>query len=87
MDVDQAMRWVSARNPQYGVYTSQDHAAAKALYKEVGQLQLKLRAADVMAKRVDETVERKALNPRSPIADARLDYGDPGQYEFTKGDD
>lgn len=45
---------------------------------------LKLRAADVMARIVDEMVDADKLNPRSRLADARLDYGQPHQYEFTK---
>jgi hypothetical protein len=45
---------------------------------------LKLRAADQMAKIIDEMVDSDTLNARSRLADARLDYGQPHQYEHLK---
>jgi hypothetical protein len=45
---------------------------------------LKLRAADQMAKIIDEMVDADTLNSRSRLADARLDYGQPHQYEHLK---
>jgi len=40
-------------------------------------------AADHMAKLIDEMVRDGKLDPRSPLADARLDYGQPWIYEHT----
>jgi hypothetical protein len=45
---------------------------------------LKLRAADQIAKIIDEMVDADTLNSRSRLADARLDYGQPHQYEHLK---
>jgi hypothetical protein len=45
---------------------------------------LKLRAADQMAKIIDEMVDSDTLNARSRLADVRLDYGQPHQYEHLK---
>ncbi len=44
-------------------------------------LVIKLRAADKMAMVVDDYVDRKVIDARSAIADARLDYGEPFKYE------
>lgn len=55
-----------------------------ALNAKVSKLLLKLRAADAMARAVDSAISCGQLNPRSMIADARLDYGEPGSYEFSK---
>lgn len=49
-----------------------------------GELRIKLRAADKMAMVVDDWVRRDLISSRSPLADARLDYGKPDEYEFTK---
>ena len=38
-------------------------------------------AADKMARIIDEMVRKGQLDCRSPLADARLDYGEPWQYK------
>lgn len=48
-----------------------------AVTAERDGMTLKIRAADAMAKAVDDAVRRGSLNSRSAIADARLDYGEP----------
>lgn len=52
--------------------------------RELHVAQIKLRAADGMAKAIDTLVERGILDARSLAADARLDYGDPFKYEYAK---
>ena len=42
-----------------------------------------LRAADTMAKIIDGMVSAGRLDARSTLADARLDYGQPGEYRHT----
>jgi hypothetical protein len=42
---------------------------------------IKVRAADAMAKAIDDWVERGLLDSRSLLADARLNYGKPYTYE------
>ncbi len=56
------------------------------LETEVCQLLIKLRDADEIAKAIDELVKRGALDARSLVADARLNYGTPYIYEFSKKD-
>jgi len=46
--------------------------------------ELVLRAADKMAKAIDEAIKRGYIDARCAIADARLDYGEPFKYEFSK---
>ncbi len=53
------------------------------LQREVFRLRIALRNADAMARAVDKLVERGALDARSLVADARLDYGEPWKYEFS----
>lgn len=55
------------------------HAADQAAL--VDEQALKLRAADALARAVDQAVTAGCLGSRSSIADARLDYGDPHRYE------
>lgn len=43
-----------------------------------------LRAADTMARIIDDMVDDGKLSSRSPLADARLDYGQPHEYKHTK---
>lgn len=50
---------------------------------EKERLLLKLRDADILAMTIDVLVERGIINSRSPIADARLNYGEPHEYEFA----
>lgn len=42
-----------------------------------------LRAADKMAAIIDEMVKDGQLDSRSPLADARLNYGEPWTYAHT----
>lgn len=52
------------------------------LYKaDLAEAQIKLRAADAMAKIVDDSVVRKLIDSRSALADARLSYGAPYKYD------
>lgn len=51
---------------------------------DVTEMRLKLRDADAVMKLIDEWIVKGLLDPRSAIADARLDYGQPFEYEFTK---
>ena len=53
--------------------------------ESIAELKLKLKAADLVMKAIDETVERGALDSRSQIADARLNYCVPFQYHYLKG--
>lgn len=48
------------------------------LRTNIGMAQIHLRAADAMAEAIDRMIRAGLLDPRSPIADARLDYSDPG---------
>lgn len=50
--------------------------------EENARLRLQLEKADKMAYEIDICVERLILDSRSPVSDARLDYGDPHKYEF-----
>lgn len=52
------------------------------LLEELGRLEEKLVLADKMAVMIDVAVERKILDERSFIADARLIYGQPWKYEY-----
>lgn len=47
----------------------------------ITQNEIKLRAADVVMKRLDEMIARGDIDARNAVADARLDYGDPFKYE------
>jgi hypothetical protein len=49
---------------------------------EKEKLLLKLYSADILVMTIDEMINRGVINPRSVIADARLNYGEPYQYEF-----
>jgi hypothetical protein len=42
----------------------------------------KLESADILALTIDVMIQRGIINPRSAIADARLNYGEPNTYEF-----
>lgn len=54
---------------------------ARDLGRRLATAQLSLCAADAMAEAVDTMIQRRALDSRSLVADARLDYGDPFKYE------
>lgn len=60
--------------------------AIKVKYRgnpDIEFLLLKLSDADVMAMMVDVAIGRRILDPRSGIADSRLSYGTPWEYEFA----
>ena len=44
-------------------------------------LELKLKDADILVMVIDMAISQRTLSSRSPIADARLSYGEPGRYE------
>ncbi len=52
------------------------------LLREIERLTTALQSADVMANAIDELVNRRGMNSRSIVSDARLQYGDPWQYQF-----
>jgi hypothetical protein len=47
------------------------------------KLLLKLKDADAMAKEIDRLIGCRQLNSRSKLADIRLDYGQPHEYEWS----
>lgn len=47
------------------------------------RMSVKLRDADLMALTIDVYTQRKMLDERGLINDARLDYGMPWEYEFA----
>ncbi len=47
----------------------------------VFDLKLQLRSADKLAEAVDEAVKSHAIDARCPVADARLNYGEPYKYK------
>ncbi len=51
---------------------------------ENARMRLVLRAADKMARVIDDWVKRGLIDARSAAADARLNYGDPFTYEWSK---
>jgi len=55
---------------KHGELTSGEH-------RELMRLRLRVQAADCLAATVDCMVYRKVIDARSPIADARLGYGEP----------
>lgn len=48
---------------------------------EKEELELKLKDADIMAMAIDIAVLRHWIDSRSPISDARLNYGEPYEYK------
>lgn len=71
--------WDGHTTPQkYLRLAALHHAAPRSCGHE-----MKLRAADAMAKVIDVMVEGKQIDERSPLADARLDYGEPYKYEHA----
>lgn len=44
---------------------------------------MKLRAADKIVRVIDDMVQRKLIDERSALADARLDYGEPFTYDYA----
>lgn len=52
--------------------------------RDLNEMEIELRAADALAKAVDDAVQSGWLNARSTIADARLNYGQPFEYKWTK---
>lgn len=51
---------------------------------DVTKLLIALRAADEMARICDDWVKRGIIDSRSALADARLNYGQPFEYEWSK---
>ncbi len=55
----------------------------------IGSLEIRLISADIMAMMIDVATRRRGLDgeqlldERSEIADARLSYGPPWEYEFA----
>lgn len=65
-----------------------DNADVQTLLQKLTELELKLQDADILAMTVDILVkrgliEKRGLDARSLIADARLDYGNPWEYEHA----
>lgn len=56
----------------------------KKKLQENACLRGKLRAADAVMMKIDYAIRCGQLNPRTLIADARLDYGNPDEYEFSR---
>jgi len=52
--------------------------------REINHLKMKLIAADKVMLQLDDLIHRNKLNARSKVADARLDYGTPFEYEYNK---
>ena len=52
---------------------------------DIRVLQLKLRDADIVMKVIDDLIKGGALDARSIIGDARLNYGDPYDYKYLQG--
>ena len=48
------------------------------------RMQLALRAADEMARIIDSMVNSSRLDARSKLSDARLNYGLPWKYEWSR---
>jgi hypothetical protein len=48
------------------------------------RMAIKLRDSDLMALTIDVYTQRGLLDERSLINDARLDYGNPWEYEFAE---
>lgn len=59
-----------------------DHIATISV--RVAELEGHLLAADAVAKEIDLLVKANAVNSRSPLSDARLNYGEPFEYAHTK---
>lgn len=60
-----------------------DNKDVQFLLTRLTQLEVKLVDADVMAMMADVAIGRRLLDPRSGIADARISYGTPWEYEFA----
>ncbi len=63
-----------------------DNKEVQFLFSELASLELKLISADVMALTIDVLIQRGMLGERSLVADARIDYGTPWEYEFADKD-
>ena len=63
-----------------------DNKEVQLLFSELSNLEIKLRAADLMALTIDVLIQRGMLGERSLVADARIDYGTPWEYEFANKD-
>ncbi len=63
-----------------------DNPDIQLLVSNLTALELKLRDADVTAVMIDVAVRRGLLDARSGIADARISYGTPWEYEFARRD-
>ena len=63
-----------------------DNKDVQFLLAEFVNLELKLIDADVMAMMIDIAIQGGRLDARSLIGDARLEYGNPWEYEFAKKD-
>jgi hypothetical protein len=58
-------------------------AVLSKLRNQIHKMEIDLIAADEMAKAIDGMIELNALDSRSPVADARLNYGEPGIYKYS----
>ena len=68
----QAIRRRSGKNPNI-----------EFLLSELILLDLKLQNADILAMTVDVAIKRGGLDSRSLVGDARLNYGQPWEYEYA----
>lgn len=60
-----------------------DNEEIQFLLLQLASLELKLKSADVMAMTIDLAIQKGKLDSRSLIGDARLEYGNPWEYEFA----
>lgn len=56
---------------------SAPHHREREWHRLLAEATLKLRDANILAAAIDVSIRRNALDPRSEIADCRLDYGEP----------
>lgn len=50
---------------------------------KIEELSSKLIDADILAMTVDVSIQRKGLDPRSLVGDARLNYGQPWKFKYA----
>lgn len=58
-------------------------ATPDELRSEVLSLRLKLGRADVVMEAIDILIARRVISSRDFLADARLDYGPPHEYQYA----
>ena len=63
-----------------------DNKDMEFLLLKLFRMATKLRDADLMALTIDVYTQRRLLDERSLINDARIDYGSPWEYEFVDKD-